>query len=96
VPSFGAAKTARPSASPLDVMLIRSATVERTATREAQMNRILKIIVAGWAIAFGSAMLVMLASMPLVGAEKALWIWEPLPLSVLSVAGLLVSARWLK
>jgi len=60
------------------------------------VNRTLKVILAGWGIAFGSAVLLLLGSLPFVGADKALWVRDPLPLSILFVVGLLVSARWLK
>ena len=60
------------------------------------MNRTLKVVVGGWGIALGIALLGFLPALFVWGPEKAEWVWRPIPLTILFIAGLLISARWLK
>jgi len=60
------------------------------------MTRPIKIIVAGWAMAFGVALLGFLVCLWIGGPNLAERIWGPIPLSVLFILGLLVSARFLR
>ena len=60
------------------------------------MNRTLKVILAGWGIGFGLAVLGLLTMLWLAGPEKAELVFAPVPLTILLVVGVVVSARWLK
>jgi hypothetical protein len=56
--------------------------------------RIVKVVIAGWAIAIGIALIVFLVLLWLAGAAER--VWGPLPLSILFAAGLIVACRLLR
>jgi hypothetical protein len=58
--------------------------------------RVVKIIIAGWAMAIGTAMILFLACLWLAGPDSAERVWGPLPLSALFAIGLVVATRYMK
>ena len=60
------------------------------------MSRAIKVFFAGWAIAFGIALLGFLIGLWVGGADVAERVWGPIPLSILFLLGLFVSARFLR
>lgn len=60
------------------------------------MTRVVKVIVAGWAIGFGIALTGFLLLLWISGPPSAERVWGPIPLSVLFLLGVVVSARYLK
>lgn len=60
------------------------------------MMRIFKVIFAGWAVAFGGALLLFLGLLWLEGTPTALSIWSPIPITLLFIIGLFVAWRYLK
>jgi hypothetical protein len=60
------------------------------------MDRAVKVLVAGWALAFGAALILFLLVLWFAGPSKAETIWGPIPLSALFVVGLFAAWRWLR
>ena len=58
--------------------------------------RALKVLFVAWALAVGAAMVLFLVVLWASGPQTAERMWVPLPLSILFVIGLIVSARFLR
>lgn len=58
--------------------------------------RAIKLVFAGWALAFAAALLLFLCLLWTAGPDVAERVWGALPVSVLFIIGLVVARRFLR